>query len=275
MPAFAIGLLVRHDARGEPVGAPDAVARARALVEGAVRAEQLGFDAWWLDVVQRPRAPAAPAVVLAAVAARTERLRLGAHVPRLADHELLRLAEDFATLDGISAGRVELLAGDEDDADRLRERVELLRRLWTESDVSWTGRVRPPLAHVTVEPRPVQQPHPPLWIRADGAPGLVDLAAELGLPLMLALAAPPRALAPLVERYRERAARAGRPARVGAWQPGAGPGGSPRTVESPAQVAEAILAARETLGLDLHVCALAPAGLEPFAREVLPLLRAC
>jgi alkanesulfonate monooxygenase SsuD/methylene tetrahydromethanopterin reductase-like flavin-dependent oxidoreductase (luciferase family) len=236
-PDCRIGLLSLGDCLADPVGGgrPTPAERRRAIVESAVLAEQLGFDSVWLG--ERPFCDsvlAAPAIVLAAIAARTERLRLGAGVALRADLDPVRVAEDYASLDGISNGRVELVAGggilaDDQEAfgphtgdsrDRFREQLILLRRLWTETGVTWRGRVRAPLEQATVEPRPVQRPHPPLWVGGASSPEAVDLAAELGLPLMLPSApAPPERFLPLVERYRERAARAGRIARVGACSP--------------------------------------------------------
>jgi alkanesulfonate monooxygenase SsuD/methylene tetrahydromethanopterin reductase-like flavin-dependent oxidoreductase (luciferase family) len=97
---------------------------------------------------------------------------------------------------------------DDASGDRFRENVALLHRLWTESAVSWSGRHRTPLEGVTVEPRPLQTA-PPIWI-GDASPASSDLAAELGLPLLLRSAGGP-AGAP-VERYRSRPAGPGRPA---------------------------------------------------------------
>jgi alkanesulfonate monooxygenase SsuD/methylene tetrahydromethanopterin reductase-like flavin-dependent oxidoreductase (luciferase family) len=313
VPALAVGLLSLGDCLEDPVGGgrPTPAARRRAIVENAVLAERLGFDAVWLaeppscdDVLS------APAVVLAAIAARTERVRLGSGETLAADLDPLRVAEDYATLDALSDGRVELVAGRGlvagiDDENRLRESLLLLQRLWTETEVTWSGRFRSPLDLVTVEPRPVQQPHPPIWAGA----GSVELAAELGLPLMLPRAlAPPAAFAPLVERYRERAARAGRPARVGAsqvvhvgakgpearerWRPyslnfqrfvdrvglrrdaraAVDPDepllGGAALCGAPAEVAEGLLASREALGLDLLLLTFDLGGLpEPAVRE--------
>jgi alkanesulfonate monooxygenase SsuD/methylene tetrahydromethanopterin reductase-like flavin-dependent oxidoreductase (luciferase family) len=233
-PGCQVGLLSLGDCLADPVGGgkPTPAERHRAIVESAVLAEQLGFDSVWLgehhfcDYVL-----SAPPVVLAAIAARTERLRLGTGVTLLANLDPVRVAEDYATLDGISNGRVELVAGrgiladtyeafgqkTDESRERFRENLVLLRRLWSEAEVTWSGRFRAPLERVTVEPRPVQAPHPPLWIGGGSSPESVDLAAELGLPLMLpSVLAPPTRFLPLVERYRERAARAGHPARLGA-----------------------------------------------------------
>lgn len=302
-PRLEVGLLSLGDGGALPAE------RHRAIVERAALAERLGFDSLWLgEPLAGGGGPSAPAVVLAAIAARTERLRLGTAVPRVADLDPVRVAEDYATLDGISGGRVELAAGhgplagagdatgpeSEEGRARLRETLELVRRLWTETEVTWSGRFRAPLERVTVEPRVVQEPHPPLWIGADGSLASADLAAELGLPLLLplpSLLAPPAGWASLVARYRERAARyreraarAGQPARLGACHPvqvgwlldEAAPCGSPD------EVTERILAAREALGLDVELLAFDVEGrpearvretLERFGRAVLPHLR--
>jgi luciferase family oxidoreductase group 1 len=209
-------------------------ARHQTIVEAAVLAEALGFDSVWLgehhfcDYVV-----SAPPIVLAAIAARTEKIRLGTGVTLLANLDPVRVAEDYATLDGLSNGRVELVAGrgilaetyeafgqaPEESRPRFRENLELLLRLWREEEVSWSGSFRAPLEKVTVQPRPAQTPHPPVWVAGGSSEHSVDLAAELGLPLMLpSVLAPPEAFAPLVERYREKLTAAGQAerARVGA-----------------------------------------------------------
>ena len=222
-----LGLLSLGDCLPDPTTGvrPSAAERHRAIVDEAVLAEALGFESVWLgehhfcDYVL-----AAPPVVLAAIAARTERIRLGTAVTLLANLDPVRAAEDYATVDAISDGRVELVAGrgilvdtyeafgqkPDESRERFRENVVLLRRLWSETGVSWSGRFRAPLDAVTVEPRPVQTPHPPIWIGGGSSLHSVDLAAELGLPLMLpSVLAPALHFAPLALRYRERFAAAG------------------------------------------------------------------
>ena len=120
------------------------------------------------------------------------------------------VAEDYATVDAISDGRVELVAGRgilagtyaqfgqdlEDSREIFREKLELLIRLWSEEQVGFRGKHRPPLGSVTVHPRPVQRPHPPLWIGGGSSNGSVDLAARLGVGLMLpSVIAPPAVFA--------------------------------------------------------------------------------
>ena len=163
----------------------------------------------------------------------------------------VRAAEDYATLDVLSEGRVELVVGrgilrrtyrdfGTDPADsraRFEEAVELLLAAWGDEPVSWRGRFRAPLEGVTVQPRPLQRPHPPVWIGGGSAPDSVDLAARLGLPLVLpSVLAPAEAFLPLVDRYRERftPARRAAPSRRGLARPrGARPRHGPRTLAGP------------------------------------------
>jgi len=282
------GLLIPCDAPPEP-----SLGRGRAgvgcswrLVELVVRSEELGFDAVWLG-----ERLAAPSLRLAAGAERTRRIRLGAALNLLDTLDPLRAAEDAATLDVLSDGRVELVVGHgrpltgaeraggpEASQAILGERVELLLRVLAGEDVTWQGLHRGPLRGVTVHPRPVQRPHPPLWIAGDRSPASAELAAHLGLPLFLPGAADaPEAAAALVAHYRERFARAGHDAtgmRVGACSPAHG---------SPAEVLERALGLRETLALDVHLALLDPGAvpgdaledtLALFGAQVLPALRA-
>jgi alkanesulfonate monooxygenase SsuD/methylene tetrahydromethanopterin reductase-like flavin-dependent oxidoreductase (luciferase family) len=219
--AFDLGLLSLGDRLPDPItGAlPTAAARHRSIVESAVRAEAIGLSSVWLgehhlcDYVL-----SSPPVVLAAIGERTRSLRLGTGVTLLATLDPLRVAEDYATLDGLSDGRAEIVVGrgilartyadfGQDFArsrDAFTEKLELLLRLWSERDVVWKGQHRAPLDGVTSEPRPVQTAAP-VWVGGGSSTESVDLAARLGLPLMLpSVLGPPRAFVPLVERYRER-----------------------------------------------------------------------
>ena len=217
-----LGLLILGDHRADPssgVRIP-AAARHRQFVELGVAAESLGFDLVCLgehhlcDYVL-----SAPPVVLAAIAERTRRIRLGTGVTLLGTLDPVRAAEDYATVDVLSNGRAELVVGrgilrrtyrdfgidPEDSRARFEEAVELLLRVWSEPVVTWSGRFRAPLEAVTVQPRPLQTPHPPVWIGGGSSTDSIDLAARLGLPLMLpSVLAPAEVFLPLVERYRAR-----------------------------------------------------------------------
>jgi len=143
-----------------------------------------------------------PQVFLAWVAARHPDVRLATGVTLLPHHDPVRLAEDFATLDVVSGGRAELWVGkgveplvyrqfgqDSERAVEMQaEGLRLLIRLWTERDVTWSGEFRPPLDGITLEPRPVQQPHPPIYV-AVSSPESASAAAELGLGITATLLA--------------------------------------------------------------------------------------
>jgi alkanesulfonate monooxygenase SsuD/methylene tetrahydromethanopterin reductase-like flavin-dependent oxidoreductase (luciferase family) len=159
-------------------------------------------------------------VVLAAIAERTSRLRLSTGVTLGVNLDPVRVAEDYATVDVLSGGRVEPCLGrgtffphtfaafgqDPRDAKAVfAEHLELLVRLWTEEDVHWKGEHRAPLSGITTQPRPLQQPRPPIWVGAGASPDSVDLAARLGLWLMLpTVFGTPEMFAPMVGLYEER-----------------------------------------------------------------------
>jgi alkanesulfonate monooxygenase SsuD/methylene tetrahydromethanopterin reductase-like flavin-dependent oxidoreductase (luciferase family) len=178
------------------------------LSELAQHTERAGFD--WLLLNpdgELSTCGVAPAVSLAAMAPGTRRLRLAAQVCLAGGPDPVRLAEDYATLDGLCQGRAALVAvpdaGPIDAAGRFAENLTLLRRLWTETQVSWSGRHRTPLRDVSIHPRPVQLPHPEIWVQSEGREDARSAAAELGLPLLLAAeAVDPSELAPEVHRYR-------------------------------------------------------------------------
>jgi alkanesulfonate monooxygenase SsuD/methylene tetrahydromethanopterin reductase-like flavin-dependent oxidoreductase (luciferase family) len=150
-------------------------------------------------------ANAATPVVLAAIAQVTARLRLASAVTILTTADPVKVFEDFATVDPISGGRAEVIAGrgvfaesfplfgyDVADSDRLfAEKIDLLLRLNTIERVTWQGRFRPPLHDAPIPPRPVQA-QSPIWIGTGGTPNSVVRAGKLGLPLALAnISVPP------------------------------------------------------------------------------------
>ncbi len=165
----------------------------------------------------------APHIFLAWLGAKHPNLRLATGVTLLPHHDPVRLAEDFATLDVVSGGRAELWVGkgvepavyqqfgqDASKAVQMQqEGLELLIKLWTETDVTWNGEFRPPLENVTLEPRPVQRPHPPISVACSGVESAVS-AAALGLGITITMLAIEREqLAEIVAAYRETFAATG------------------------------------------------------------------
>ncbi|HWF53259.1 MAG TPA: Atu2307/SP_0267 family LLM class monooxygenase [Solirubrobacteraceae bacterium] len=199
--------------------------RMRNLLEEAELADQLGLDVFAIGEHHRPDfLVSAPAVALAAVAARTERIRLSSAVTVLSSDDPVRVFQEFAELDLISGGRAEIMAGrgsfiesfplfgyDLDDYDDLyAEKLELLLAIRDDpSDVTWAGKHRPPLSHAGVWPHPVQDALP-IWVAVGGSPQSVARAGVLGLPLTLAIiGGQPERFVPLIELYRRAWAQAG------------------------------------------------------------------
>ncbi len=198
-----VGLLTLGDLIADPVtGARRTHAeRHRNLVEQAVAAEAVGFTSVHLgehhfcDYIL-----SAPPVVLAAIAERTTTLRLSTGVALGVNLDPIRIAEDYATVDVLSGGRVEPCIGrgtffphtyhafGQDPAhakDVFAEHLEILVKVWENENVSWKGNHHAPLTHLTVNPRPMQTPRPPIWAGVGASADSIDLAARLGLWLML------------------------------------------------------------------------------------------
>ena len=199
--------------------------RMQELLEEAELADQLGLDVFAIGEHHRPDfLVSSPAVVLAAIAVRTERIRLSSAVTVLSSDDPVRVFQDFAHVDLLSHGRAEIMAGrgsftesfplfgyDLEDYDELyAEKLELLLALRESTHVNWSGRHRAPLAEAGIWPRPVQD-RLPIWIAAGGSPQSVVRAGSLGLPLTLAIiGGQPERFVPLVELYRRAAGAAGR-----------------------------------------------------------------
>jgi probable LLM family oxidoreductase len=191
--------------------------RMRELLEEAELADQLGLDVFAVGEHHRPDfAVSSPAVALAAIAARTERIRLSSAVTVLSSDDPVRVFQQFAELDLISNGRAEIMAGrgsfiesfplfgyDLDDYDELfAEKLELLLAIRDNERVTWSGRHRPPLNDAGVWPRPLQE-QLPIWVAVGGTPQSVIRAGVLGLPLTIAIiGGQPERFGPLVELYR-------------------------------------------------------------------------
>ncbi|MGC4937845.1 LLM class flavin-dependent oxidoreductase [Kribbella sp. DT2] len=190
------------------------------VVQQAQWAEELGFDGY--GVGERHAQlfiSSSPPVVLAYIAAATSRIRLLTTVTVLSLLDPVRVAEDYATLDQLSGGRLDIIIGKGNDPDqnalfgydldgqwdRNREKYELLRRLLRETGVSWSGQYRPELVDATTQPRPLQQPSIPIWHGSASSTESTELAAKWGEPLFSANGFHPmEKYAGLIRHYRER-----------------------------------------------------------------------
>jgi probable LLM family oxidoreductase len=198
--------------------------RMRDLLEEAQLAEEVGLDVFAIGEHHRPDfLVSSPVVPLAAIAARTERIRLSSAVTVLSSDDPVRVFQQFAELDLLSGGRAEIMAGrgsfiesfplfgyDLDDYDELyAEKLDLLLHIRDAERVTWSGRLRPALNDAGIYPRPVQDPLP-VWVAVGGSPQSVVRAGMLGLPLTLAIiGGQPERFAPLVALYRQAATDAG------------------------------------------------------------------
>ena len=212
---------------GELISAEQRVSN---LLEEIELADRVGLDVFGIGEHHRPDyISSAPAVVLAAAAARTKRIRLTSAVTVLSSDDPVRVFQQFATLDLLSGGRAEIMAGrgsfiesfplfgyDLEQYDALfADKLELLLKLREGERVTWRGKHRPPIEDLGVYPRPVQNPLP-VWIAVGGTPQSVVRAGTLGIPMALAIiGGQPERFAPIADLYRESLRRAGHdPARV-------------------------------------------------------------
>ncbi len=208
-------------------GTPEAAANhLNHLLEEIELADQAGLDAYGVGEHHRKEfLDSAPPVILGAAVARTKRIRLTSAVTVLSAADPVRVFQEFATLDLLSRGRIELIAGRGsftdafplfglklEDYDALyAEKLELLLQIRADAHVQWSGRFRPALTGQGVYPRPFQQPLP-VWIGVGGSPESVVRAGELGLPLMIAIIGGETArFRPLVDLYYAAGAEAGHP----------------------------------------------------------------
>jgi probable LLM family oxidoreductase len=199
--------------------------RMRNLLEEASLADEVGIEVFGIGEHHRPDYLAStPAVVLAAIASRTKRIRLTSAVTVLSSDDPVRAYQEFAMLDLLSDGRAELMAGrgsfiesfplfgyDLHDYDALfSEKLELLLKIRDNERVTWKGRFRAPLNDQPIFPRPKQDPLP-IWVAVGGTPQSVVRAASLGLPMALAIiGGGPDRFVPFVQLYREAWEKSGR-----------------------------------------------------------------
>ncbi len=202
----------------------DTAQRLHDLLEEIVLADQVGLDVYGVGEHHRPDfAVSTPAVVLAAAAARTQRIRLTSAVTVLSSDDPVRVFQEFSTLDLISNGRAEIMAGRGsftesfplfgfdlgDYNDLFAQKLDLLLALRSQERVSWHGRHRAPLHDQPVYPRPLQHPLP-VWIAIGGTPHSAERAGRLGLPLAIAIiGGEPARFTPFVDIYRHAWAKAG------------------------------------------------------------------
>lgn len=196
----------------------------RELLDEIALADQVGLDVVGIGEHHREEfLDSAPAVILAAAAARTSRIRLASAVTVLSAADPVRVFQEFATVDVISQGRAEIVAGRgsfiesfplfglklEDYDSLFEEKLDLLLQLRDEEHPQWSGRYRPALTGQGVYPRPLQKKLP-IWLGVGGTPASFVRAGALGLPLMIAIiGGEPHRFRPLVDMYREAGRRAG------------------------------------------------------------------
>lgn len=202
------------------------VERMQHLLDEIELADKVGLDVFGIGEHHRAEfLDSAPVVILAAAAARTRNIRLTSAVTVLSAADPVRVFQEFATLDLISQGRAEIVAGRgsfiesyplfglrlEDYDSLFSEKLELLLAIRENTQVIWSGKHRPALKGEAIYPRPLQNPLP-IWVGVGGTPKSFVRAGTLGLPLMVAIiGGEPRSFRPLVDLYREAGRRAGHP----------------------------------------------------------------
>lgn len=247
---YEFGLDTFGDVTVGPDGAPLPHAQVlRNVVEEAVLADRLGLDFFGVGEHHRADfAVSAPEVVLAAIAGRTERIHLGSAVTVLSSDDPVRVFQRFATLDGLSNGRAEVILGRGSFTESFplfgfelnqyqelfEEKLALFAELLPQQPVTWAGKLRPPLTEQRVFP-PVEHGRLKTWIGVGGSPESVVRAAHYGLPLVLAIiGGSPARFAPLADLYRRALEQFGNPLQ-------------PIAVHSPGFIAETDAEALDTL----------------------------
>ncbi len=221
------GLITFADMKREALdgGGVNGRQRLKELLEEIKLADELGLDVFGVGEHHRPDyAVSSPAVVLGAAAAITKNIKLSSAVTVLSSDDPVRVFQNFSTVDLLSGGRAEIMAGrgsfiesfplfgyDLDDYDELfSEKLDLLLQLNQSSKVSWRGKHRPSINNLGVYPRPYQDSIP-VWLAAGGTPASAVRAATLGLPLMLAIiGGRPEQFVPFINLYKETATKTGK-----------------------------------------------------------------
>lgn len=254
--SLEFGLDTFGDVTKDTTGAPLPHAQViRNVVDEAVLADQLGID--FIGLGEHHRADFAissPETVLAAIATRTNHIRLGSAVTVLSSDDPIRVFQRFATVDAVSNGRAEVILGRGSFTESFplfgfdlrqynelfEEKLDLFTALLKQEPVTWQGKLRPPLADQSVYP-PIEHGRLKTWIGVGGSPESVVRAAHYDLPLMLAIiGGDPKRFAPYVDLHQRAYQQLGRaPQPVG--------------VHSPGYVAETDVQAREELWPDYKV----------------------
>ncbi|WP_213806009.1 LLM class flavin-dependent oxidoreductase [Granulicella sp. dw_53] len=198
--------------------------RLRNLIEEIVLADQVGLDSFGIGEHHRPEyLDSAPVIILSAAASRTQNIRLTSAVTVLSAADPVRVFQEFATLDLLSNGRAEIVAGrgsfieayplfgfELKDYDSLfAEKLDLLLQIRAHPNLHWSGKHRAPLTGQGIFPRPLQNPLP-IWLGVGGTPESFARAGMLGLPLMVAIiGGEHHRFRPLIDLYREAGARSG------------------------------------------------------------------
>ncbi|MGA0722573.1 MAG: LLM class flavin-dependent oxidoreductase [Methylophilaceae bacterium] len=194
------------------------------LIERIEHADKVGLDVFGIGEHHREEfLDSAAHNILSAAAARTKRIRLTSAVAVISTMDPVRLFQNYATLDLISNGRAEIVAGRgsftesyplfgmnfEDYDDLYAEKLDLLLKIRDSEQITWSGRFRPPLVNQSIYPRPIQE-QLPVWVGVGGTPTSFARAGALGLPLMVAvIGGETHRFKPLIDLYYEAAERAG------------------------------------------------------------------
>jgi probable LLM family oxidoreductase len=223
---FEIGIYTLADIGPDPQTGKEISAgqRLKEIIEAAKMADEAGLDIFGLGEHHRlDYAVSATPVVLAAIAQVTKRIKLTSATTVLSTVDPVRLFEDFATLDLLSNGRAEIIAGRgafaesfplfgysfNDYDDLFEENIDLFLKLNDHENISWKGRFRPALRNAEIAPRPIQK-QLPLWVGVGGTPESAERAGRLGTGMALAiLGGDPIRFKPLVDIYRSAGTAAG------------------------------------------------------------------
>ncbi len=265
-----LGLDTFGDVTGSASGRTPTPQVIRDVVEEGVLADRLGLDFFGIGEHHRADfAVSSPEMVLAAIASRTERIRLGSAVTVLSSDDPVRVFQRFATLDAVSNGRAEIIVGRgsftesfplfglplEQYEDLFEEKLDLFHKLVTEDRVTWQGSLRAPLTDTVVYPRTERKLT--TWVGVGGSPRSIVRAAHYGLPVMLAIiGGDPARFQPYVDMFAKALAQFGKPS-------------LPMGVHSPGFVAETDRAARDIFWphyRDMHAAIGAERGWPPLAR---------